>query len=57
MTIMLVSDTAVAGGTALCCGTGRGQILIMKRTKRKVSGMQKDDSLFILMGNRMNFRR
>ena len=42
MTTMLISDTAVAGGTMLCCGTGRGQVLIMKRTlKKKVSGMQR----------------
>lgn len=30
ITTMIVSETALAGGTMLCCGTGRGQALIFK---------------------------
>jgi len=41
ITSMLVSETAIAGGTMLCCGTGRGQALIFKRSKKKVSKIQK----------------
>jgi len=40
VTSMLVSDTAITGGAMLCCGTGRGQVLIFRRLKKKVGSTQ-----------------
>jgi hypothetical protein len=37
---MTVSDTAIMGGTMLCCGTGRGQVLIFRHFKKKVGSTQ-----------------
>jgi len=43
ITCMTVSDVAITGGAMLCCGTGRGQIVILRRTKKKVGGPRGND--------------